>query len=227
MTDEALTGDEEVPLRHGKRKKTKQRASALAIEPARVLKRNARLRRLAMLIYCSSPQSPSVEKMHADPRFKAVAVTTLQRWCNKDGWVQARAEFLGTWQRAMENRLATGVAVEVQSQLDKLRRLEEDADDWLDSPENVPASWEGTANVKLKLLDRRLVLAERLQNLLGAPTSEAETRVVSDEEALAAARAALDVRMQTQKTPAQLPAPATTIDVDVVPVLERVEAEEG
>lgn len=83
------------------------------------------LRMEAALTYMSDPERGSIRKVHQDPRFSQLALSTLENWSRRDKWVERRQRFISTWAKHAYSKMGTVFVHERQADMELLKELQD------------------------------------------------------------------------------------------------------
>ncbi len=129
----------------------------------------ARLRAEARAIYVCHPEGVTVREISKDPRFGAVAASTLEQWCKDDGWVDERSKTIEQWGDALKARLKKELFQKVtQVRVRQIEDTRSAIDDLVLRSADAPVkSAEGAMKVALEYQKYELELANQIAAGLG------------------------------------------------------------
>lgn len=137
---------------------------------------NAGLRLLAKMLYVSSPNNISLEKLsEKEPLSGNVSVNTLITWSTKDNWVLERERHRKNLEQAILKKLSDEQIKAISDQLTDLLEIRQRLYETVRDKDVRPNSLEGVANALIRLeqfmLDSRGIAA----NIFAGSISEAES----------------------------------------------------
>jgi len=105
--------------------------------------------------------------MAEDPEFAAVSITTLERWCAEDQWVDQRVRYFESLKKGMESKLGENLVNERVKTLEEINSLMTNALNKLSSNIVEPNSFEGLMSAVVRIAEFREKLLDKIMGSIG------------------------------------------------------------
>jgi len=124
------------------------------------------LRTLARLIYTTSQEKMTIPLLLEHPAFSHLSYKTLENWAGKDGWYQARKEYLKRIELNLQQRL---LDEHIKSEVEQLKELDYISNilkDKIQRNEAPPKSLEGLALAWDRITRLRIDVREKIKGMI-------------------------------------------------------------